>query len=134
MLKGGYVISEEQGNKPDVILIATGSEVSLALDAQEKLNGMDIDSRVVSMPCWELFRQQDDVYKNAVLPPYVHERVAVEAGSSFGWREWVGSSGVVLSVDRFGSSANYQDIFDHYGFTVNELVKKVQRSIKIAQT
>ncbi len=134
VLRGAYVISKEKGHQPDVILIATGSEVSLALDTQDKLHDMDIDARVVSMPCWELFREQDDDYKNSVLPQHVHERVAVEAGASLGWREWVGDRGVVLSVDRFGASAPYEDNFEHYGFTVENLVNKVQRSIKIAQT
>lgn len=132
--KGAYVISKEQGSKPDVILIATGSEVSLALESQEKLNNMDIDTRVVSMPCWKLFREQDQEYRDSVLPPDVHKRVAVEAASSLGWKEWVGDRGVVLSVDKFGASAPYKDNFEHYGFTVDNLVKLVQESFKISQS
>ncbi|HYW94603.1 MAG TPA: transketolase [Bacteroidales bacterium] len=132
--KGAYVISKEQGRKPDVILIATGSEVSLALDTQEKLNERDIDARVVSMPCWELFREQDQEYRDTVLPPDVHERVAVEAASSLGWKEWVGDRGTILSVHKFGASAPYKDNFEHYGFTVDNLVKLVQKSLKIAQS
>ncbi len=134
VMRGAYIISPEKGGHPDVILIATGSEVSLALDTQEKLNDMDIDARVVSMPCWELFRDQEEKYRNSVLPSHIHERVAVEAGASLGWREWVGDSGVILSVDRFGASATFEDNFEHYGFTIDNLVKKVKNSIKIAQT
>ena len=134
LLKGAYVISKEQGSKPDIILIATGSEVSLALAAQEKLNERDIDARVVSMPCWELFRAQDNAYKDSVLLPDVRRRLAVEAGASLGWKEWVGDLGIVLSVDRFGASANYKDNFEHYGFTVDNLVELVQNSFKIKQS
>ncbi len=134
VLKGAYVISKEKGDKPDVILIATGSEVSLALDGQKKLNEMDIDARVVSMPCWELFRDQDEAYRNEVLPPDVHERIAIEAGASLGWREWVGDRGTFITVERFGASANYEDNFEHYGFTVDNLVGKVRNTFKIAQS
>ena len=134
VMKGGYVISPEQGSKPDMILIATGSEVSLAIETQEKLDKMHIDARVVSLPCWELFREQKQSYRDSVLPPGVKNRVAVEAAASFGWEEWIGEKGTVLSVDKFGASATYKDNFKHYGFTANNLVEHIQKSIKIQQT
>jgi len=130
VFKGAYILSKEKGNTPDVILIGTGSEVSLTLDAQEKLIEANIDARVVSMPCMELFREQGEGYRGQILPPDVKKRVAVEAGSSFGWEKWVGDSGLVLSVNRFGSSASYNDNFEHYGFTVNNLVEKVKNLFK----
>ena len=130
VLKGAYILSKEDGDTPDAILIGTGSEVSLALEAQEKLCDMNIDARVVSMPCWELFKEQDEAYINEVLPKNVKARTAVEAGASLGWKEWVGDNGTVVSVERFGSSAPYQDNFKHYGFTVDNVVEHVQKSIE----
>lgn len=127
--KGAYILSKEKGDTPDAILLGTGSEVSLALEAQEKLRNTNIDARVVSMPCWELFREQDENYKNEVLPRKVKVRTAVEAGAALGWKEWVGDSGTVVSVDRFGSSAPYQENFTHYGFTVENVVEHVKKSI-----
>ncbi len=132
-LKGAYIISEEMGETPDVILIATGSEVHLALEAQEKLHDSDIDARVVSMTCWELFREQDEAYRNLVLPPGTRDRVAVEAGASLGWREWVGDKGIVVSIDRFGASASDKDNFEHFGFTTGNLVEIIKKSVKIKQ-
>ncbi|HKK67404.1 MAG TPA: transketolase [Bacteroidales bacterium] len=129
VLKGAYILSKEKGATPDAVLIGTGSEVSLALEAQEKLNEMNIDTRVVSMPCWELFREQDEAYRNKVLPPKVKARTAVEAGAKLGWKEWVGDSGTVVGVEQFGSSADYQDNFKHYGFTVENIVDHVNESI-----
>ena len=128
--KGAYVLSKEKGDTPDAILLGTGSEVSLALEAQEKLRDMNIDARVVSMPCWELFKEQDETYINEVLPPKVKARTAVEAGASLGWKEWVGDNGTVVSLERFGSSAPYQDNFNHYGFTVDNVVEHVKKSIE----
>ena len=130
VLRGAYILSKEKGDTPDAVLLATGSEVSLALEAQEKLRETNIDSRVVSMPCWELFKEQDDQYINEVIPPNVKTRTAVEAAASLGWKEWLGESGTMVSVERFGSSANYQDNFEHYGFTVDNVIKHVQESIQ----
>ncbi len=127
VIKGAYILSKEKGDTPDAILIGTGSEVSLALEAQEKLRDMNIDARVVSMPCWELFKEQDEKYINEVLPPKVKARTAVEAGAALGWKEWIGDSGTVVSVERFGSSAPYQDNFKHYGFTVENVVEHVKK-------
>lgn len=128
--KGAYILSKEKGETPDAILIGTGSEVSLALEAQEKLRDMNIDTRVVSMPCWELFQEQDETYINKVLPPRVKSRIAVEAGAGLGWKEWVGDLGSVVSVERFGSSAPYQENFKHYGFTPENVVEQVKETIQ----
>lgn len=128
--KGAYILSKEKGDSPDAILIGTGSEVSLALETQEKLSNMSIDARVVSMPCWELFREQDEEYKNEVLPPNIKARTAVEAGAALGWKEWIGDHGTVVSVERFGSSANYKDNFKHYGFTVDNVIENIKKTIE----
>ncbi len=127
VLKGAYIISKEKKDKPDVILIGTGSEVSLLLDAQNKLADENIDARVVSMPSWELFKEQDEKYRNEVLPPAITKRLAVETGASFGWCEWVGKEGDVIGVDKFGASAPYKDIFEHYGFTTENVVSRTKK-------
>jgi len=126
VLKGAYVLSAEKGEKPDLILLATGSEVQLAMAAQEQLANDDIDARVVSMPCWELFREQDEEYRNQVLPPDVKARLAIEAASSFGWHEWVGEHGLVIGIDKFGASAPAKEVFKHYGFSVEHIVEKAR--------
>jgi transketolase len=122
LLKGAYVLSSEKGSVPQALLIASGSEVSLVLAAQEKLAAEGIDVRVVSMPSWELFRAQTQSYRNEILPPGVKARLAVEAGASLGWHEWVGEAGAVIGIDKFGASAPYQEIFKHYGFTVENII------------
>ncbi len=121
--KGAYTLWES--GPPDVILIASGSEVSLALDAGRKLaaeNGTAV--RVVSMPCWELFEAQPESYRDEVLPPSVKARLSVEAGVSFGWERWVGPEGDSVAVDRFGASAPAGTIFEHLGFTVDNVVAR----------
>ena len=129
VLKGGYVISRENATRPDIILMATGSEVQLVLAASEALAADNISARVVSMPSWELFRDQPREYRDQVLPPEIGARLAVEAGSSFGWREWVGDKGAVIAVDRFGASAPAGEIFKHYGFTVENVVARAKEII-----
>lgn len=124
VLKGAYVLSEEKTNQPEMLILATGSEVQLALEAQKKLWDKNIDSRVVSMPCWELFKEQPESYRESVIPMNVKKRIAVEAGSSFGWSEWIGEQGAVIGLDRFGASANYEDNFEHYGFTASHIADK----------
>jgi transketolase len=124
--RGAYVLSEATGNKPAVILIATGSEVHLALAAQEILSKEAIATRVVSMPSWELFAAQDAAYRDSVLPPGVRARLAIEAGVSMGWERWVGSAGAVLGIDGFGISAPAEKLTEHFGFTPARVVAKVR--------
>ena len=124
--KGAYVISPEKGSTPDVILIGTGSEVHLLLEAQDELRKQNIDARVVSMPSWELFEQQSQSYQEEVLPPSIHQRLAVETGASMGWRRWVGDRGNTITIDHFGASAPYKEIFKHFGFTRENIVEKAK--------
>ena len=127
VLKGGYIISREKGNSPDIILLGSGSEVSLLLESKEKLVEESIDVRVVSMASWELFKEQGKEYIDKVLPPDITKRLAVETGASFGWREWVGNEGDIIGVDKFGASAPYKEIFKHYGFTVENIVERAKK-------
>jgi len=126
MSKGAYILSDSS-DKIDVILIATGSEVQLALQAKEKLESQDIGVRIVSMPSMELFDMQEDSYKEKILATNIKSRVAIEAGSSFGWRRWVGSEGIVIGVDKFGSSAPYTKVLQEYGFTVDNIICQVKK-------
>jgi transketolase len=114
--RGAYVLSDCEGT-PDVLLLGTGSEVHLALEAREILEGEGVAARVVSMPCWELFRQQDEAYRDEVLPPEVTARVGVEAAHPLGWHEWIGRDGAFVGMSRFGASAPYQRIYDELGIT-----------------
>jgi len=125
---GGYVLAREQGERPDVVLIASGSEVRLALEAREKLAEQGVDARVVSLPCWELFRAAGAAHREAVLGDA--PRVAIEAGASFGWSEWVGPEGIVLGVDRFGQSGSATDNFRDYGLTTGDLVSRTLAGIR----
>jgi transketolase len=120
--RGAYVLSAERGEAADVVLLASGSEVHLALGATEQLAAQGVDARVVSMPCWELFREQPAEYRDSVLPPTVTARVAIEAGATMGWREWVGDAGAIMGIDRFGASASSEDNFREYGLTVEAIV------------
>jgi len=124
--RGGYVLAPEEGERPDAVLLATGSEVSLALEARDRLSEEGIDVRVVSLPCWKLFRDQPQEYRDEVLPPTVRARVAVEAGATFGWREWVGDEGDVVGVDRFGASAPWREVYEHYGLTARNVASRVR--------
>ncbi|MBI5431979.1 MAG: transketolase [Planctomycetes bacterium] len=129
LAKGAYVLHEPSGGAPDVVLIATGSEVSLAVDAAAALAAKSIRARVVSMPCMENFRRADAAWRESVLPAKLRARVVIEAGSSFGWREWAGDAGIVLGVDRFGASAPGEVVFEKYGFTVANVVAAAERAI-----
>jgi transketolase len=130
VLKGAYVLSSEKGSSPDVILIATGSEVPLILEAQKKLSELQIDARVVSMPSWELFKEQSAAYIDEVFPTQVKARLAVEAGSPFGWRDWVGDEGVIIGISGFGASAPYKEIYNYYGLSVENIVEKAKKISK----
>jgi transketolase len=115
--RGGYVLSEAPGGKPQVILIGTGSEVSLCIAAQDLLRSEGVAARVVSLPSWELFDEQDEAYRDAVLPSTVQARVSVEAASTFGWERYVGSAGAMVGMHEFGASAPGKDVMKHFGFT-----------------
>ncbi|HEY4065001.1 MAG TPA: transketolase [Puia sp.] len=124
--KGAYILSEAEAGKPSVILIATGSEVGLVLEAQAKLKEEGIAARVVSMPSWELFEKQDAAYREQVLPAAVRKRLAVEAGSPLGWHKYVTEEGDILAMTTFGESAPAEDLYKEFGFTVENVVKKVK--------
>jgi len=129
--KGAYVLAEATtpdgaSTTPELILIATGSEVSLALEARERLQTEVVPTRVVSMPCWELFEEQSKDYRDEVLPPSISKRVAVEAGVPQGWDRYVGPSGVVVGLDRFGASAPGEVVMRELGFTVENVVSKAR--------
>jgi transketolase len=129
LAKGGYILSDAKG-KPAAILIGTGSEVSICLEAQKILAGQGVSTRVVSMPSWELFERTSQKYKDAVLPPKVSARVAVEAGISMGWERYVGSQGAVIGIDRFGASAPGSVIMDKYGMKAATIVAKTRELLK----
>ncbi|MFH1058452.1 MAG: transketolase [Pseudomonadota bacterium] len=123
--QGGYVLSEESGALK-LILMATGSEVSLALAAQAQLAAEGVGVRVVSLPCWEAFAQQPQSYRDQVLPPNVTTRLAIEAGASLGWERWVGDGGAIIGVDRFGASAPGNKVMAEYGFSVANVVAQAK--------
>ena len=120
--KGAYVLAEAPAGKPDVILIGTGSELSLCVSAYEKLAAEGIQARVVSMPSWELFDKQEATYKDSVLPPSVTARVSVEMGATFGWQRYTGTKGRNIGMHRFGASAPIKDLLKYFGFTVDHVV------------
>ncbi|MEG1293464.1 MAG: transketolase [Clostridium sp.] len=124
-LKGGYIIDDCEGT-PEVILIASGSEVSLSVKAKAVLSGEGMKVRVVSMPCMDLFEEQSEEYKNSVLPKTVRKRVAVEALSSFGWGRYVGLDGTTVTMQGFGASAPAEQLFEKFGFTVEHVVEAVK--------
>jgi transketolase len=130
--RGGYVLrpasSEAAGGKPALILIATGSELQLAMGAAETLEADGIPTRVVSLPCWEAFEAQAPAYREAVLPPEARKRVSVEIGVSLGWERWTGDEGAIIALDHFGASAPAAAIFEHFGFTANR-VAEVGRAV-----
>ena len=121
--KGGYILADAPGAKPELILIGTGSELSLCVAAYEKLTAEGVRARVVSMPSTEIFDMQDASYKKSVLPPEVKARVSVEAGSTFGWERYVGTEGAIIGMTRFGASAPAKDLFQKFGFTVEHVVQ-----------
>ncbi|NGQ96833.1 transketolase [Brevibacillus sp. SYP-B805] len=128
--RGAYVLKDAADGKPQLILLATGSEVSLCMQASEVLEGKGIATRVVSMPSWELFEQQPQAYKDEVLPPSVKARLAVEMAMPLGWERYVGDGGAVLGIDRFGASAPGERIMQEYGFTVENVVAKAESLLK----
>ena len=129
-LKGGYIIAESIKAKPDAIIIASGSEVSLAVDAKKELMEKGFDIRVVSMPCMDIFEQQSDEYKEKILPQTVEKRLVVEAGSSICWGKYLGFKGKSVTIDTFGASAPANVLFKKYGFTVENVVNKALSMLK----
>ncbi|HSE71030.1 MAG TPA: transketolase [Nocardioidaceae bacterium] len=130
--RGGYVLVDAEGGQPDVVLIGTGSEVQLAVQAREQLAAKGVRARVVSMPCREWFDAQDQAYRDSVIPPGVKARVSVEAGVAQGWREVVGDAGRIVSLDHFGASADFATIFAQFGITAEAVVLAAEESIAAA--
>ena len=128
-LKGAYILEDSTKDTPDAIIIATGSEVSLAVEAKKELAQSDIDVRVVSMPCMDLFEDQPDEYKNAILPKNVTARVAVEALSEFGWGKYIGINGEFVGMKSFGASAPGGQLFEHFGITKDAVVAAVKKTL-----
>lgn len=124
--KGAYILKKEEGSTPDYLLIATGSEVSIALEAAKILEEEGNSVRVVSMPSMELFSKQDLSYRQEVLPPDVKNRVSIEAASTQSWYRWVGTEGLALGINQFGMSAPYQEIYDHFGLTPSKIADKIR--------
>jgi transketolase len=133
-LKGAYVLAESDGT-PDVILIGTGSEVRICLDAYEQLKSEGVNARVVSMPCWSLYQYQDKAYQEEVLPDSVEARVIVEAGSTFGWHKFTRKSDNcgILGLKSFGASAPLKDLLKEYGFTAERVTQVAKNVIKKAK-
>ncbi len=123
-LKGGYILRDSKNNTPDLLLIASGSEVELIYKAYDKLQEQGIDARVISMPSFELFEEQSEEYKESVLPKNVRARLGVEALSSFGWHKYIGLDGDIISLDNFGESGKASDLFNKFGFVVDNVVDK----------
>jgi transketolase len=130
--RGGYVLAEASGAGPKVILLATGSELHLAVDAREKLEAGGVPTRVVSMPCWEFFDAQPHAYRDDVLPPAVRVRVSIEAGVTLGWRKYVGDAGGSIGVDRYGASAPGDVVMREYGITADHLTAYARDLLKKA--
>ena len=124
--RGGYVLREAEGGPPELVLIATGSEVSVALGAADLLAAEGVRARVVSMPCTELFDEQGAAYRDAVLPPELRARVSIEAASSFGWQRYVGDAGEIVAIDHFGASAPASRLFEEFGFTAEAVAERAR--------
>ena len=127
--KGAYVLAGDPDETPDVILIATGSEVALAVSSYELLVSEGIKARVVSMPSWDLFERQDKAYKDSVLPPTVSARVAVEEASVFGWERYVGMNGRIIGMRTFGASAPAKDLQKKFGFTTDAVMAAAREAL-----
>ena len=123
--KGAYILSDSK-TTPDILLIGTGSEVHLLIDAQQKLQEQNIAARVISMPSWELFEKQNDVYKEKIFPKTLRKRLAVEAGSPLGWLKYVTDDGAIIGINKFGESAPGEEVMKEYGFTVENVVKRAK--------
>jgi transketolase len=127
--RGGYVLWQAEGDLK-VILIATGSEVHIALEAAKMLAEKGIAARLVSLPSWELFDRQPQEYRDGVLPPQIEARVSIEAAATFGWERYIGDEGIAIGVDRFGASAPYQRIYQELGLTPQHVVQAAEKLLK----
>jgi len=127
---GAYVLADLGEGEPDLILMASGSEVDLIIKAGERLAAEGVNLRLISFPSWELFKQQDKEYRDLVLPPGIHKRLAVEAGIAQGWHEWVGDRGDLITIDRYGASAPAGKIFEEFGFTVEAVIHKAEELLR----
>jgi transketolase len=132
LARGAYILAEAEDGKPQVILLGTGSEVSLCVEAHEQLKKEGIPSRVVSMPSWELFDDQDQAYRDHVLPPSVKARVSVEQASIFGWAKYAGSSGHCIGMRSYGASAPMKDLQREFGFSAERVVEAAKDQLKKA--
>jgi transketolase len=128
--KGAYVLADLGKGKPEIILMATGSEVELIVKAGEKLAEEGVNVRLVSFPCWSFFEEQPQSYRDTVLDPGIEKRIAIEAGVSLGWERWVGPKGTIIGVDKYGASAPYEKIFEEYGLTADQVYKKAKALLK----
>ena len=120
--RGGYVLAEASGGEPNLILIASGTELGLAVEARARLEASGVPTRVVSLPSWFIFSNQNQAYRDEVLPPSVSARVSIEAGSTFGWTRWIGDRGRSIGLDRFGASAPAEVLFEKFGFSVDNVL------------
>ena len=127
--KGAYILADPGGASPQAIVIATGSEVSIALEAWEALGIDGVRVRVVSMPSWELFEAQPQAYRDSVLPPEIAARVSIEAGSTFGWERYVGRDGARIGMKTFGASAPAADLYKHFGITAEAVEEAVRAQL-----
>jgi transketolase len=127
--RGGYVLADASNGEPQVLITATGSELQIAVEARDILEGDGLPTRVVSMPCMEWFEEQDQAYRDSVLPPAVRARVSVEAGIAMPWYRWTGDAGERVSIEHFGASADYQTLFREYGFTTEHVVSAARTSL-----
>jgi transketolase len=127
--RGGYVLKEAEGGKPDCILIGTGSELQLCLDAAATLAADGIKARVVSLPCWELFAEQDEAYRESVLPAAITARVACEAACGFGWERWLGPQGVFVGMNSFGASGPAGQLYEHFGITASAVAAAARKTL-----
>ena len=125
--KGGYIL-REASSEPKVVIMATGSEIGIALDARETLEADGVATRVVSMPCFELFDAQDEAYRRSVIPENA-VKVSVEAGATFGWERYVGTDGIMIGMNSFGASAPASDLYEHFGITADAVVSQVRNKL-----
>jgi transketolase len=133
LARGAYVLADAPGGKPEVLLLATGSEVTLCMEAYERLKAEGIKARVVSMPSWELFDDQPREYRDSVLPPNVTARVSVEQASTFGWAKYVGFTGQSIGMRSFGASAPLKDLAKKFGFTPEQVIAAAREQIQLAK-